>query len=137
MLSASGRPMTEAEVIQEIREHLEGQFPKVCTACSRSFGSFREFLLMTTPTGSTISYDAELNDWNPAKPLGTLTFANCPCGNTLSLSSEGFPLSRLWSVMTWAQIETQRRLQTVEQLLNYLREEIRKQVLGASDRSGT
>ena len=129
--------MTEAEVIQTIREHLEGQFPKVCPVCKRSFGSFREFLLITTPVGSTLSFDAEWNDWNPAQPLGTATCANCPCGNTLSLTSEGMPLLRLWPLMNWARIETQRRRQTVEELLNYLREEIRKQVLAAPDPSGT
>jgi hypothetical protein len=92
-------PMTEAEVIRLTREHLEGQFPKVCAVCTRSYGNFREYLLNTTPVGSTISYDAELNDWNPVQPLGTMECANCPCGNTLSLSSEGLPLRRLWQLM--------------------------------------
>ena len=121
--------LTEAEVIRFIRAHLESQFPKLCSACKRSYGSFREFLMVTKPVGSTWSYDAELNDWNPLRPLGTTTCANCPCGNTLSLTSEGMPVLRLWPLMNWARVETQRRGQTVEQLLNYLREEIRKQVV--------
>ncbi len=121
--------MTEAEVIRQIREHLEGQFPKVCTACERSFCDFREFLLITTPVGSTISSDAELNDWQPLRPLGTATYANCTCGNTLSLDSNGMPIYRLWPLMNWARIETQKRGVTVEQLLNYLRDQMRKQVL--------
>ena len=121
--------MTEPEVIRAIREHLEKQFPKVCSACKRSFPDFREFLLITTPVGSTLSYDAEFNDWKPLQPLGTATYANCPCGNTLCLSSEGMSIHRLWTLMNWARIETKRRGQTLEQLLNYLREEIRKQVL--------
>jgi hypothetical protein len=49
----------------------------------------------------------------------------------MTLSSEGMPLHQLWPLMDWARAETQRRGQTVEELLNYLREEIRKQVLGA------
>jgi hypothetical protein len=53
--------MNEAEVIRTIREHLKGQFPKVCLVCKRSYANFREFLLITTSTGSTLSYDAELN----------------------------------------------------------------------------
>jgi len=125
--------MTEAEVIRTIREHLEGQFPKACSVCKRSYGNFREFLLSTRPTGSTLSYDAELNDWKPERPLGTATYANCPCGNTLVLSSKGMPVRRLWPLMNWARIETQKRGQTVQELLNYLREEIRKQVLATPD----
>jgi hypothetical protein len=125
--------MTEAEVIRTIREHLEGQFPKACSVCKRSYVNFREFLLSTTPTGSTLSYDAELNDWKPEQPLGTATYANCPCGNTLVLSSKGMPVRRLWPLMNWARLETKKRGQTVEELLNYLREEIRKQVLATRD----
>jgi len=128
--------MTEAEVIHAIRRHLEGQFPKVCSTCKRSFANFREFLLITTPVGSTISYDAEMNNWNPLRPLGTATFANCPCGNTLCLSSEGMPIHRLWPLMNWARIETKKRGQTLQQLLNYLREEMRKQVLETPHQPG-
>jgi hypothetical protein len=128
--------MTEAEVIRTIRGHLEGQFPKVCSACKRSFLTFREFLLITTPVGSTISFDAELGNWEPAQPLGTATFVNCPCGSTLCLTSEGMPLRRLLPLMNWARVETKRRGQTVQDLLNYLREEIRKQVLAAPDQGG-
>ncbi len=40
------------------------------------------------------------------------------------------PLRRLWALMNWARAETRRRGQTLEELLNYLREEIRKQVVG-------
>ena len=39
--------------------------------------------------------------------------------------------------MNWARVETARRGLSLEQLLNYLREEIRKQVLGAPDQGGT
>jgi len=84
-----------------------------------------------------MSYDVELGNWKPAQPLGTAAYVNCPCGNTLALTSEGMSLSRLWQLMNWAKIETARRGLTLEQLLNYLREEIRKQVLGAPDSGGT
>ena len=125
--------LTEADVVRFIREHLEGQFPKVCSVCKRSYTNLREFLLITTPTGSTLSYDAELNDWKPEQPLGTATYANCPCGNTLALSSKGMQVRRLWPLMNWARLETKKRGQTVEELLNYLREEIRKQVFAIPD----
>ena len=46
------------------------------------------------------------------------------------------PLRQLWPLMNWARAETQRRGQTLEELLNYLREEIRKQVLGEPNPEG-
>ncbi len=70
--------LTEAEVIRLIREHLDGQFPKLCSVCKRSYGSFREFLLITNPLGSTMSYDAELDNWNPVEPLGHYDLRQLP-----------------------------------------------------------
>jgi len=70
---------------------------------------------------------------NPPNPLGTFTFANCPCGNTLSLSSHGMPLTQLWALLAWARLETQRRGISPHALLNYLRERICDQVLNPPD----
>jgi hypothetical protein len=127
--------MTEAEVVRIMREHLEGLFPKVCPKCNRRFATLREYLLLTKHLGPAMPYDAEVGDWKPLRPLGTMTFADCPCGNTLSLTSEGMPLLRLWSLLAWAKSETHRRGLTPEQLLNYLRDEICKQVLAAPSSS--
>ena len=121
--------MTEAEVIRAMRGHLEGQFPKVCPACHRRFAALREYLLTTEHIGPAISYDVELGDWTPLRQLGTLTYANCPCGTTLALSSQGMPLSQLWPLLNWARLETKRRGLSPQELLNYLRDEICKQVL--------
>ena len=73
--------MTEAEVVRIMREHLEGLFPKVCATCYRRFATLREYLLTTTHLGPAIPYDVELGDWKPLRPLGTMTYANCPCGS--------------------------------------------------------
>ena len=121
--------MTEAEVIRMMRAHLEGQFPKVCPNCQRRYVTVREYLLHTAHLGSAMPYDAELGDWNPAEPLGTVTYANCPCGTTLALSSKGMPLTRLWRLLNWARTETHRRNMIPQELLNYLRDEITRQVL--------
>ena len=121
--------MTEAEVIAAMRKHLEGLFPKVCSTCNRRFATLREYLLTTKPAGPAIPYDAELGNWRPSNPVGTATYANCPCGNTLALSSEGMPMAKLWSLLNWARIETRRRGMSPTELLNYLRDEITKQVL--------
>ena len=69
------------------------------------------------------------------KPVGTVTLANCPCGNTLALSSEGMPLIRLWQLLNWPRIECQRRNMSPQALLTFLREEICKQVLAEPEAS--
>jgi hypothetical protein len=121
--------MTEDEVIHQMRAHLESLFPKACPSCDRQYATLREFLLITKPCGPAMPYDAEIGDWKPLNPLGTMTYANCPCGTTLALSSEGMPLAKLWSLLRWAKKETKQRNLSPEALLNYLRDEITKQVL--------
>ena len=125
--------MTEAEVIQAMREHLEGLFPKECPACKRRYTNLREYLQMTQHLGPAIPYDVEIGHWRPMRPLGTVTYANCPCGNTLALTSEGMPLSQLWRLLNWARRDTARRGVTPIELLNYLREEICRRVLASPD----
>jgi len=121
--------MTEAEVLRIMRRHLEGQFPKICPACERHFANLHEYLLITEHLGPAMPYDADMGNWMPLEPVGTATYANCPCGTTLVLSSHGMPLLILWRLLNWARIETQRRKMTPQELLNYLRDEICKQVL--------
>jgi len=121
--------MTEAQVIAAMREHLERQFPKVCPTCNRTFATLREYLEITTHQGTAMPYDADAGDWNPLKPMGTATYSNCRCGSTLALTSDGMPLLKLWPLLNWARIETQKRGMTPQELLNYLRDQIEKQVL--------
>src|SRR5271154_2542732 len=104
--------MTEEQVIRAMRAHLEGLFPKVCPQCQRHFASLREYLLTTEPLGPAMPYDAESGQWRPLRPIGTATFANCPCGTTLALTSKGMPLFQLWPLLNWAWIETEKRGQT-------------------------
>jgi len=80
-------------------------------------------------------FDADEGNWLPTHPLGVVTFAKCPCGNTLALSSEGMKNSLLWGLLNWARIETKKRNQTPRELLNHLREAICKQVLIDEDKS--
>jgi hypothetical protein len=121
--------MTEAEAVSIMRNHLEGLFPKVCPSCKRFFATLQEYLQITQHLGPAMPYDADSGDWRPLRPLGTMTFANCPCKNTLVLSSEGMPIVRYWSLLRWARIETHRRGVTPQELFNHIRDEICKQVL--------
>ena len=121
--------MNETEVIRQMREHLEGLFPKTCRNCGRNFDSLKEYLQITTHLGSAMPYDAMQGDWKPVKPIGMVTLANCPCGNTLSLTSVGMPRPQPWRLMAWAKVETIKRGVSPQELLNYLRDEICRQVL--------
>ncbi len=118
--------MTEAQVVQIMREHLEGQFPKECPNCHRRFESLLDYARQTRPIEPNICYDAEMGNWNPIRPVGTVTYSNCPCGTTLALSSQGMPVFRLWTLYNWARTETRKRGVSMQELLAYLRVEIRK-----------
>jgi hypothetical protein len=124
--------MIEAEVVKTLREHFEGLFPKVCPNCSRCFTTLREYILITKRLGQSMSYDAELRDWNTLQPIGSIALSNCPCGSTLALGTEGMPLPRRLLLLNWVRIETQRRGVSPQELLDYLRDEIRKQVIAES-----
>src|SRR5262245_1482610 len=121
--------MNEAEVVAIVRGHVERKFPMACSACGHWFASLREYLEYTTHLGNPISFDAELGNWRPWRPIGTLSFANCRCGTTLSLSSEGMGLLTMWRLLRWARKESSRRGIAVGDLLEVIRRKIDEQVL--------
>ncbi len=121
--------MTEAEVINILRGHFEGLFPKVCPSCNRCYTTLREYILITKRLGPPMSYDSELGHWNTLQPIGSVALANCPCGSTLALDTTGMPVPRRLMLLDWVRIETQRRGLNPQELLDYLRDEIRKQVV--------
>jgi hypothetical protein len=121
--------MTDDEVIQMMREHFEGLFPKVCANCGRRFETLREYILDTEHLVGTISYDAEEGDWETTQPIGGVALANCSCGNTLALTTEGMPLSKIHLVLKWIKVESERRGLSPMELIDYVRDEVRKRVL--------
>jgi hypothetical protein len=121
--------MTNAEALRVVRRHFESLFPKTCASCRREFATLREYILVTTRIGPAKSYDAELGDWRPTEPIGSLALANCPCGSTLALSTEGMAHDQRMVLLTWVKRETQRRDISPSDLLEGLRDDIRKQVL--------
>jgi len=121
--------MTDDEIIQMTREHFEGLFPKVCPKCGRRFATLREYILDTNRIGTTTCYDAEMGDWETTKPIGAAAHSNCSCGTTLSLTSEGMPISQVHLVLQWIKEETKRRGLSPLELIDYIRNEIRKRVL--------
>ena len=101
--------MTEEDAVAATRAHIQTQFPKICGACGRRFESLRDYLENTSHLGAPVSYDAEVGDFRPLEPLGTLTLATCRCGTSLSISSAGMPLLTVWRLLAWARREARRR----------------------------
>jgi hypothetical protein len=112
--------LVEAEVITIVRGHIERQFPMNCSMCGHLFASLKDYLEYTTHLGKPVSYDADTEDWRPLEPLGTLSYANCQCGTTLSISSEGMGLLTLWQLLRWARNESSRRGISMGELLEDL-----------------
>ena len=127
--------MNEHDVVAVVRAHIETKFPKVCTKCGRTFASLKEYLQGTTHIGNPVSYDADMKNWSPFKPVGTLSFANCPCGTTLAVSSDGMGLIVMWRLLRWARKESAARNISVGDLLDGVRAKIDRQVLGHESES--
>jgi hypothetical protein len=122
--------MTDDEVVQILCVYFESLFPKVCPTCNRCFATLREYLLITTPIGPPKSYNTEFIDWKTWQPVGSMAMANCPCGSTLALSTDQMELSLRRELFNWLMTETQHRGVKESDLLEYLRDRVRKRVLG-------
>ena len=121
--------LTDSEVIKIVRDHIERQFPMNCSMCEHRFLTLKDYLQYTTHLGDPVSYDAEKGDWQPLDPLGTLSYANCRCGTTLTISSHGMGLLTMWRLLRWARKESSRRKMSMGELLKDLRQKIDRQVL--------
>lgn len=126
--------MTAADAIRLTRQHVERQFPKVCGTCSQRFESLLEYLRQTTHVGDVTSLDAQMGDWRPQKPAGTLSLANCRCGTTLAIGSHGMGLITLWRLLHWARGETKRRGVPIDCVLTGVRDQIDRDVLAEAAR---
>ena len=116
--------MVESEVIVVMRQHLEGKFPKQCGVCERTYANLKDYLLHTTHVGPPKSYDADFGVFRPLRPIGTMSLANCSCGNTLVIDSDGMSLMTLWRLMGWLQGEMIRSRQKPSVILEELRRSI-------------
>jgi hypothetical protein len=121
--------VTEADAIRITRAHIESKFPKICTNCGERFETLSDYLAKTRHVGPPVSYDAEVDDWSPEKPLGTISLANCVCGSTMVIESAGMPLRTVARLMMWARAESSRRKISMRQLLEWLRSQIDDQVM--------
>jgi hypothetical protein len=121
--------MTNLDIIQMLRRYYEGLFPKMCHNCGRCFFTLREYILNTNRLWPTSELDAEMENFEPVHPFGTMSMANCRCGSTLALSSKDLPVSQNRLLLEWYQVEMIRVGLDERELSDYLRDEIRKQAL--------
>ena len=121
--------MTEEKVIQILHEFFESLFPKVCSNCNRTFATLGKYIQITKRIGPPISYDAAMNNWNTKQPIGSIAMVICPCGTTLALSTQSMQLPLRLKLLNWVRIQTQRRGVSASELLEHLRDEVRKRVL--------
>jgi hypothetical protein len=121
--------MTEAELLRMFREYYEGLFPRDCPNCGRRYATLREYIVRTQRLWPSLNYDIELGDYKTPRPIGGLAMANCLCGTTLALSTKSMPVSQTHLILEWIRTETERRGVTPAELLDHLRDEVRKQVL--------
>ncbi len=121
--------MKEKEVIETIAEFISKQFPRNCPSCGRQFNTHADFIKNTTYVDKPVSYDAENDDWQPEKPLGTMAISNCSCGTSLALYSQGMNKATLWNLMNWAKKKAQEKEITISDVLEEIRKKIGQHVL--------
>ena len=117
--------MTPDEVVQLLHRHFAGLFPKVCTNCGRRFDSLAEYIRITTPRGAPVSFDADLEDWDTKQPIGSLAYADCPCGNTLALGTDSMALPTRLELLDWIRQQCRDRQVGPSEVLEGLRQRIR------------
>jgi hypothetical protein len=122
--------LSEVQVINFIRTAVEKQFPKICSPCGHRFYTFKEYLQNTDHIGQPHSYDAEIQDWRPNKPLGALAYAKCKfCKNTMATSLFSLEVETMWQLLSWIKEETSKRGVSSSDILNDLKVKITNQVL--------
>jgi hypothetical protein len=129
--------MTDAKIIRALRTFYEGLFPKVCSNCGRRYATLREYIEATQRRWPSLNYDIELGDYRTVKPIGGLAMANCLCGTTMALSTKAMPVSQTHLILEWIRTESERRALSPTQVLDYLRDEVRKNVLADRPRDET
>jgi hypothetical protein len=116
--------MDKRQVISTIIDFISKQFPRRCPCCGKKFSSLSAYLQQTTHIGKPVSYDADIGDWNPTQPLGSVSIANCTCGTSLAISSKGINVVTLTKLMHWVRVEAEKKGVTISDVLLDIRNEI-------------
>jgi hypothetical protein len=124
--------LTAADAIRLTRRHVESRFPLTCS-CGKVYPTLAAYLRETRHLGPPVSYDGEMGIWTPRTPIGTVSMANCTCGTTLGVNTDGMPLRTMWQLLLWARFESWHRHVSLSELLRWVREQIDAQVLAEDE----
>lgn len=122
--------LTEDDVIGILLPYFESLFPQHCSNCGRHFPTLEVFVRDTVPIGPAVSYDAQCQHWQTERPLGSAAFSNCPCGSTITLTTQRLAPASRRLLLQWLQQETLRRDVSASDVLDGLRLRIRRLALG-------
>jgi hypothetical protein len=125
--------LSDEDVVAIVRSHLESKFPRRCSRCGRRFDSLASYLRGTTHLGHPVSADDPLTSTESSRLIGTISYANCSCGTTLTLSSAGLDFLTMWRLLQWAGASISRRGISMGELLTGLRGRIDEEVLRDAD----
>ena len=117
-------------VVDLVRAYVEQHYPRLCPCCGRRYEDAADFLANTRQLGFPVSCDAELDDWQPRHPIGTLSFSNCGCGTTLSVGSQGLPVRTMWALLAWMARSVHMRGMRPKEVLDELRHDVDVALIG-------
>lgn len=121
--------MHKEEILDLLYEYYCSQFPKRCGPCGRRYETLTEYIQTTRAIGNVISHDADAGNWELKRPVGSVAMVNCPCGSTLSLSTDDMPIDQRERVLKWVHEETECSGAAHSDVLDALRAEVRKRAL--------
>ncbi|MFC1514208.1 hypothetical protein ACFL5P_04270 [candidate division KSB1 bacterium] len=125
--------MTENDVVEILHKFIAKKFLLVCFICGYRYQTLADFLRYTNHVGKPVSYDAEMGNWRPFKPLGAFFMANCSCDTTISINSDGMSLIIMLRMLHWAKKESAKRSISVKELLEGIRNKIDQLELDQAD----
>jgi hypothetical protein len=113
--------------IKPIIDFCSLQFPKKCNCCEKEYVDFKSFLEQTITVGSITGgeeYQSPVYDI-----FGILSWVNCECGSTMTISCTDSE-KEMHQVFKEAVInEAKEQNTTPENVLNEIRQEIRKAIV--------
>lgn len=121
--------LTEQAALQVLKEHFETMFPRNCSGCGRRFNDLREYFHETHSLGSMICNGGDAIDSTSTKPLLSITFANCTCGTTVTLSTMDMDESARCDLLQWLREEMKQVAAPPNQIFSALKLRLRRMVL--------
>ena len=120
------------QFIDHIIEYCDQQFPMSCSACGREFSSFGNFVRATFPVAEPIAYETVDEFLEVRHPIGSLSYVNCGCGNTLAVHCGDTTSDDYLALLRTLASDVERTGLTVSGVFEVLRQEIRSRFTSRS-----